>query len=50
MPRPILILAALTLAAPLLILYEVSVWLVRIIEKRREAEDAAPNSVDVAKP
>ena len=43
------VISQLTLAAPLILLYEVSVWLVRIIEKRREAEEAAPGGVDAAK-
>jgi sec-independent protein translocase protein TatC len=29
------------LAVPLVLLYEVSIWLVALIEKRRAAEDAA---------
>jgi sec-independent protein translocase protein TatC len=42
------VISQVTLAAPLIILYEVSVWLVRMIEKKRDAENAAPGGVDAA--
>jgi len=44
------VISQLTLAAPLLVLYEISVFLVRLMEKRRNAEDAAPGGVGPAKP
>lgn len=44
------VISQLTLAAPLILLYEVSVWLVRLIEKKREAEAAAPDDAGTANP
>jgi len=38
-----------SLAVPLLLLYEVSVWLVRMIERKREKEDAAASETSAAK-
>ena len=43
------IISQLSLAAPLIFLYEVSVWLVRMIEKKREKEDAEATGTSVAK-
>lgn len=37
-----------SLAVPLILLYEVSVWLVRMIEKKREREDAQASGTSVA--
>jgi sec-independent protein translocase protein TatC len=37
-----------SLAVPLILLYEVSVWLVRMIERKREKEDAAASGTSAA--
>jgi sec-independent protein translocase protein TatC len=44
------VISQLTLAAPLILLYEVSVWLVRMIEKKRDKEDAEAAGTSVSKP
>lgn len=44
------VISQVTLAAPLILLYEVSVFLVRTIEKKRAAEDSTPGGVDAANP
>jgi len=38
-----------SLAAPLILLYEVSIWLVRMIEKKREKEEAEAHGTRIAK-
>jgi sec-independent protein translocase protein TatC len=43
------VISQLSLAVPLILLYEVSVWLVRMIEKKRDKEDETSDGGDVAK-
>jgi sec-independent protein translocase protein TatC len=43
------VISQLSLAVPLILLYEVSVWLVRMIEKKRKQEDTESDSGDVTK-
>ena len=43
------VISQLSLAVPLIFLYEVSVWLVRMIEKKRDKEDETSDGGDVAK-
>jgi sec-independent protein translocase protein TatC len=43
------VISQLSLAVPLILLYEVSVWLVRMIEKKRDKEDTTEDGGDVTK-
>jgi sec-independent protein translocase protein TatC len=42
------VISQMSLAIPLLILYEGSIWSVRIVEKRAKAEEAAKVAADAA--